>query len=84
MNGRTCRYCGSLIDPEDYCPNCQVDRDLPVNEGFRCSMHDRPRRGPTARFCGKPCRLAWWRDRRRARPALRRPKPRGMLPIPGL
>jgi hypothetical protein len=77
MNGRTCRYCGSFIDPEDHCPACARG----PNE---CVFHEKTRRGPRAAFCGKLCRLRYWAEKRRTRPSARRGKCKRTGGLPGL
>lgn len=61
---RTCDYCGSLIDPLAWCPECRRSHE--------CLLHGKKKRlRKNARFCGKRCRQAWWREARRQKPSKR-------------
>lgn len=67
--GRTCGYCGSLIDPEAYCTYCAEQKASGKWAHFcDCPLHDRFRRGSAARYCDRLCRERAYAERKRRHP----------------
>lgn len=84
MQERNCAYCGSLIDPVNFCPMCAGRAEynpLQLMKVF-CPFHDRARRGNRVRYCNQKCRRLYWQARRRERPSARHGRCRHTAPLP--